>query len=309
MRAFGLSLAVLLGASSVAGSASAQYCPTGNCAPPAPAFQQQVIRETVMVPQTVMQRQTVAQQEIQYQQRQNSVTVYDRVPQVVNVQQTQTVMTTETRLQPQTTTGYEAYYRTEQRPIQVPVQQLEARTGIRQVAKMVPTRVQKIVTTKCNCTHSAPGMQTVQTAGKETQSIVEVVENRPTLVNEQYTYQVPVTRYETRMQDYKVLDYRPTQKTVNVPVQVQVPKQQVSTQQVIQYRTVPRQVVTTSAVAVPVTVQRHIDVPVTQMVPRSVERVVNVPVVQQPLPACSPTGCTNAACPTCQGHGVQYQPY
>ena len=308
MRAFGSSLAVLVGVFSVTGSASAQYCPTGNCAPMAPAFQQQVIRETVMVPQTVMERQTVAQQEVQYQQRQQTVTVYDRVPQVVNVQQTQTVMTTETRLQPQTTTGYEAFYRTEQRQIQVPVQKLESRIGVRQVAKMVPTRVQKVVTTQCNCTHSSPGMQTVQTAGKETQSIVEVVENRQTLVNEQYTYQVPVMAYEIRTQDYKVLDYRPTQQTVNVPVQVQVPKQQVSTQQVIQYRTVPRQLVATSAVAVPVTVQRQVDVPVTKMVPRTIERVVNVPVAQ-PQPTCGPMGCGNPGCPTCQGRGVQYRPY
>lgn len=263
---------------SCAPAAACVVAPT--CAPPAPKFRQQVINETVSVPQTVMEKRTVQEQKIRYEQRPKTVTVYEQVPQTVNINETVTVMTQETRMQPQTRTGYQAVTRNVVTPVTVNVQGVENRVGIRQVARNVPVTVNRVVTTQCNCTQSSPGMASIQTASAPTQRIVQQVINQQRIFNQQYTYQVPVTRQQTQYQTRQVVDYKPVAQTVNVPVTVQVPRQQVRTRQVTQMQTVPRQVTTYETVAVPYTATREIEVPVTRYVQKTIQKTVQVPVAE-----------------------------
>lgn len=244
-------------------------------APPTPRFRQQVINETVSVPETVMEKRTVQEQQIRYEQRPKTVTVYEQVPQTVNVNETVTVMTQETRLQQRTQTGFQAVTRNVVTPVTVNVQGFENRVGIRQVAQNVPVTVNRVITSQCNCTQSSPGMASIQQTSAPTQRVVQQVVNQQRIFNQQYTYQVPVTRQQIRYQTRQVVDYKPVSQTVNVPVAVQVPRQQVRTRQVTQMRTVPRQVTTYETVAVPHTVSREIKVPVTRYVQKTIQVPVN----------------------------------
>lgn len=244
----------------------------------APRFEEQIIEEMISVPETVMQKQTIQEQHVRYEQRPRTVTVYEQVPEVVNVNETVTVMTQQVRLQPVTRTGYQAVTQNVVRPVTVAVQGVENRVGIRQVVANVPVAVRRAVTQQCACTQSTPGMAPVQTLSQPTQRLVQTVENRQQVFNQQYTYQVPVTRNVTQYQTHQVTSYRPVQQTVNVPVAVQVPTQQVRTRQVTQMRTVPRQVTTYETVAVPYTTSREIEVPATRYVQKKVQRTIQVPV-------------------------------
>lgn len=248
------------------------------CAPPTPKYRVQVINETVSVPETFMEKRKVQEQQIRYEQRPRTVTVYEQVPQTVNVNETVTVMTQETRMQQTTQTGYQAVTRNVVTPVTVNVQGFENRVGIRQVAQNVPVTVNRVITSQCNCTQSSPGMASVQQMSVPTQRIVQQVVNQQQVFNQQYTYQVPVTRQQTQYQTRQVVDYQPVSQTVNVPVTVQVPCQQVRTRQVTQMTTVPRQVTTYETIAVPYTVSREIEVPVTRYVQKTIQKTVQVPV-------------------------------
>lgn len=273
----------------------------GICPPEAPriAYRRQIVEQTVVVPQIVKQKQTIQQQQIQYQQRSQQITVYDRIPQVVNVQRAQTIMTTETRQRAVVQTTYRPVQREVMKPVTVQVQSMEQRIGTRQVVKTVPVRVQKTMTTQCNCVQSVPGMAATQSVGRPVQSIVEVVENRQQAFTEQFRYQVPVTRNVTQYQRQSVVEYQAVQTTVNVPYQVQVPKQQLQTHQVVQYRTVPRNVVVQQTVAVPVNVSHEIEVPVTRYVQQRVQRTINVPVYVAPQPIYRSTAPAYLNAPVC----------
>lgn len=251
------------------------------CAPPAPKFREQVVTETISVPETVLEKRTVQEQQIRYEQRPKTVTVYEQVPQTVNVNETVTVMTQETRVQQVTQTGYQAVTRNVVTPVTVNVQGFENLVGIRQVAQNVPVTVNRVVTSQCNCTQSSPGLASVQTMSAPTQRVVQQVVNQQRIFNQQYTYQVPVTRQQTQYQTRQVVDYQPVAQTVNVPVTVQVPQQQVRTRQVTQMQTVPRQVTTFETVAVPHTVTREIEVPVTRYVQKTIQKTVQVPVTEE----------------------------
>ena len=254
---------------------------------PQATAQTQIVRQQIMVPQTTTEKRTVLEQQIQYQSRPQTVTVYETVPHVVNVCRTETVMTTETRLQAQTQTINQPVYRDIVEPVRVAVQGVENRVGTRQVLRTVPVRVQVPVTKQCQCVTTVPGMAAQTMYSQPVTHFVEQIQYQQQLCNEQFTYQVPVTQYQTQQQTRRVLEYQQVQQTVHVPVQVQVPRQQVRTEQVTQYRQVPRQVVQNQTVAVPVTVRREFDVPVTRMVPQTVERCVTVPKVPcAPKPPC-----------------------
>jgi hypothetical protein len=250
------------------------------CAPPVPKFREQIVTEIISVPETVMEKRTIEEQQIRYEQRPRTVTVYDQVPQTVNVNETVTVMTQETRMQQVTQTGYQAVPRNVVTPVTVAVQGFENRVGIRQVAQNVPVTVNRVVTSQCACTQSSPGMASVQAMSQPAQQIVQQVVNQQRIFNQQYTYQVPVTRQQVQYQTQQVVDYRPVSQTVNVPVAVQVPRQQVQTRQVTQMTTVPRQVTTYETVAVPCTVSREIEVPVTRYVQKTIQKTVQVPVIE-----------------------------
>lgn len=254
---------------------------------PQAATQTQIVRQQVMVPQTTTEKRTVLEQKIQYQNRPQTVTVYDTVPHVVNVNRTETVMTTETRLQPQTQTYNQPVYRDIVEPVSVAVQGVENRVGTRRVLRTVPVRVQVPVTKQCQCVTTVPGMAAQTAYSQPVTQLVEQIQYQQQWCEERFTYQVPVTQYQTQHRTKRVVEYQQVQQTVNVPVQVQVPRQRVRTEQVTQYRKVPRQVIQNQTVAVPVTVRREISVPVTRMVPQTVERCVTVPKVQcAPKPAC-----------------------
>jgi hypothetical protein len=243
-----------------------------------------VINETVLVPETVMEKRTVQEQQIRYEQRPKTVTVYDQVPRVVNVNETVTVMTQETRMQQVTRTGYQAVTRNVVTPVTVAVRGVEYRVGFRQVARNVPVTVNRVVTSQCACTQSTPGMSSVQTMAAPTQRIVQQVVNQQRIFNQRFTYQVPVTRQQTQYQTRQVVDYKPVSQTVNVPVTVQVPRQQVRTRQVTQMTTVPRQVTTYETVAVPHTVSREIEVPVTRYVQKTIQKTVQVRMTEECTP-------------------------
>lgn len=256
-------------------------CSTCEVAPsclPRPQFRTETVEETISVPETVMEKRTIHEQQIRYEQRPRTVTVYDQIPEVVNVNETVTVMTQETRLQPVTRTGYQAVARNVVTPVTVAVQGFESRVGIRQVAQNVPVAVNRVVSSQCVCTQSSPGLAPVQTAAPATHRIVQQIVHQPRVFNQQYTYQVPVVRHQTQYQTRQVVAYQPVQQTVNVPVAVQVPRQQVRTRQVTQMRTVPRQVTTYETVAVPGTVSREIEVPVTRYVQKTIQKTIRVPV-------------------------------
>jgi len=245
---------------------------------PIPQVREETITETICVPETVMEQRTIQEQRVRYEQRPRTVTVYDQVPRVVNVNDTVTVMTQETRMQPVTKTGYQAVTRNVVTPVTVAVPGVENRIGIRQMVQTVPVTVQRVVTTQCVCTQTSPGMAPVQIPCPPTQRIVQQVVNQQRVFNQQYTYQVPVTRQQIQYQTRQIVDYKPVTQTVNVPVAVQVPRQQLRTRQVTQMTTVPRQVVTYEKVAVPHTVTRQISVPVTRYVKKTICKTIQVPV-------------------------------
>jgi len=234
-----------------------------------------------MVPETVMVKRTIQEQQVRYEQRPKTVTVYEQVPRVVNVNETVTVMTQETQMQQMTRTGYQAVTRNVVTPVTVAVQGVENRIGIRQVSRNVPVTVNRVVNSQCACTKSSPGMASVQSMSQPTQQVVQQVVNQQRIFNQQYTYQVPVTRQQTQYQTRQVVDYKPVSQTVNVPVAVNVPRQQVRTRQVTQMTTVPRQVTTYETVAVPHTVSREIEEPVTRYVQKTIQKTVRVQVTEE----------------------------
>jgi hypothetical protein len=264
---------------SCAPAAACAVAPT--CAPPVPKFRNQVVTETISVPETFMEKRTVQEQQVRYEQRPKTVTVYEQVPQVVNVNETVMVNVPETRMQQRTQTGYQAVPRNVVTPVTVNVQGFENRVGIRQVAQNVPVTINRVVTSQCNCTQSSPGLASVQTMSAPTQRVVQQTVNQQRIFNQQYTYQVPVTRQQTQYQTSQVIDYQPVTQTVKVPVTVQVPRQQVRTRQVTQMTTVPRQVTTYETVAVPHTVSREIEVPVTRYVQKTIQKTVQVQVTDE----------------------------
>jgi|GEM_PF-4219898 len=283
------------------------------CPPPAPApqiewrtdYEQRVVTRTVMVPETVHQTVQVQEQSFRLEQRTQKVMVPQQVAEVVSVQVPQTVMATETRMVAMSQTEMQPVYRDVQVPVTVAVQGVENRVGVQQVQAVMPVRVQIPVTSQCHCTHAAPGMQAVQTTGQPVQRMLEVVQNQTVVVNQQVTYQVPVMRYETRYQTQRVVEYQPVARSVEVPVQVQVARQVMQSQQQVQYRTVPQEMSQTSTVSVPVTVTREVSVPVTRMVPQTVQETISVPVrraVVKPVAVCEePVVCEPLpACLTCQ---------
>ena len=274
-----------------------------TCQTPSQIFQpprREIVERTIWVPQVTTERRT-----IQQQQMQRMKTVYDVVPQTVNVNRSVTVLQTRTQ------TVMRAVPQTVTEQVVVPVQTTETRLATRQVAVMVPVRVQRRVTTQCNCTQSSPGMPTTTTQGQPTIRVIEQIVNQQRLVNQQYRVQVPVTRYVTQTRSRQVNQMQPFQQTTQVPVTIQVPQQQTQTDQVVQYRHVPRQVAETYTVMKPVMVNRVIEVPVTKYVAQKVTQEVVIPgrYISAPprrvIPAC-PT-CSRAlqhgACPNCQSHG------
>ncbi len=275
-------------------SASAQYYPfyprarrcAPTCAPlvqcaPRPEYREEVIEETRMVPKTVMEKRTVQRQETKYEKRQRTRTVVEQVPETVNQQYVETVMINQTFYQPTTQNVQQPVYHDVVRPVQVAVRGVQNRVGTRQVVATVPVRVQRAVTTQCACTKSSPGAATVQSAQAPVTQMVESVVNRQVLVNQSYTYQVPVTQYVTQLQRKRVLGYQTVQQTVNVPVTRQVPQRVTRTRQVVQNKSVSRDVVETETVAVPTTVEEEIEVPVTRYVEEKTQRVVRVPIHTQ----------------------------
>lgn len=255
---------------------------SAGCPPPVRyvAPQTQIVRQQVMVPRTTHEKRIVQEQRIQYQSRPGTRTVYENVPYAVNVNRTETVMTTETRMQLQTRTVMQPVYRDVVEPVTVAVQGVENRVGTRRVLRTVPVRVQVPVTKQCQCVTSAPGMPAAVAYSQPVTQLVEQIQYRQQWCEEQFTFQVPVTQYQTQYRTRRVVEHRQIQQTVNVPVQVQIPRHRVRTEQVVQYRQVPRQVTVNQTVAVPVTVRKEITVPVTRMVPQTVERCVTVPGVQ-----------------------------
>ena len=183
-------------------------------------FRSLVINEMISVPETLMERRTVQEQQVRYEQRPRTVTVYKQVPRVVNV--------AETRMQQRTQTGYQAVPRNVVTPVTIARQGFANRVGVRQVARNIPVTVNRVATSQYNGTQSSPGLASVQTMSAPTQQVVQQVVNQQRIFNQQYTYQVPVTRYQIR----QVIDDRPIAQTVNIPVTVQVPRQQVRTRQV-----------------------------------------------------------------------------
>jgi hypothetical protein len=213
---------------------------------------------------------------MQSQQQQRTTTVYDTVPEMVDVKRNVTVMQTRQVMQLQTRTVLRPVQRTITEQVAVPVQVMETRVGIRQVAVNVPVRVQRRVTTQCNCTQSSPGLPSRTIRGQPVVQLVEEIVNQQRWVNQQFQVQVPVTRYVNQQRTRQVTQMQAVQQTVQVPVTVQIPQTRVQTDQVVRYRQVPRQVVQNYVVMKPVFVDQVIEVPVTKYVAQKVKPDVNV---------------------------------
>ncbi len=169
-------------------------------------------------------------------------TVYQAVPKVTEIDRVETVMVNQVRYETYQQTVMQPVYRTMSVPVTVPVQTLETMVGTRRVLQNVAVRVQRPVTTQCQCVQSSLcGVSTYSTGAPVTR-MVETVENRQVWVDQQYTFQAPVTNYVTQYQAQQVLDYQPTVQTMQVPVTVQVPVQQTRKEQVVNYEYVATQV-------------------------------------------------------------------
>ncbi len=110
------------------------------------------------------------------------------------------------------------------------------------VPQNVAVRVQRPVTTQCQCVQTGVGGLSTYSAGAPVTQMVETVENRQVWADQQHTFQAPVTNYVTQYQARQVLDYQPTMQTMQVPVTVQVPVQLTRKEQVVTYEYVPMQV-------------------------------------------------------------------
>lgn len=272
MKRFALSLAAL--SLCQIGLSQDCSCTPTQCIPQsAPASRAYVREHTVLVPQIVVHRKRIQVQEVQMQVRDKFVTVYDQVPEVVNVTTQETVMTQELRMQPVTQTYMQAVPRDVIQNIFVPVQAVENRVTTRHVVRNLCVRVRKQIVSQQMVLVPTNGGMMQQVCQPVTQDI-EVMEYRPYLVTEQCVCAVPVTRMQAQQQRRQVIDYRPVQQTVNVPVTVTVPRVQPRTQQFTQMRTVPRTITQSETVPVSVTVDKEIEVPVTQFVPRTVRTTV-----------------------------------
>jgi hypothetical protein len=284
-------------AMSCAAAAVAQT-PCATCQQPGHIYQpprREIVERTIWVPQVTTERRTIRQQQMQPQQQQRTTTVYDSVPETVNVNRTVTVMQRRQVMQSQTQTVMRPFQRTITEQFAVPVQSMETRVATRQVAVMVPVRVQRRVTTQCNCTQSSPGLPSQTTQGQPVVRMVEQIVNQQRMVNQQFQVQVPVTRYVNQQRSRQVTEMRAVQQAVQVPVTIQVPQQQTRTDQVVQYRKVPRQVVQNYTVMKPVAVDQVIEVPVTKYVAQTVRQEIIVPGRYVPAPHSPP----KPACPTC----------
>lgn len=282
-------------ATAFGGSAVAQC---QNCPQPAHVFQpprREIIERTIWVPQVATEQRTVRQQLMQPEQLQRSITVYDVVPETVNVNRSVTVMQNQQVMQTQLQTVLRPIQQTITEQVAVPVQTMETRVAIRQVAVNVPVRVQRQVTTQCNCTQSSPGLATTTIQGQPVVRIVEEIVNTQQLVNQQYQVQVPVTQYVAQLRTRQVTQMQAVQQAVQIPVTIQVPTQQIQTDQVVQYRQVPRQVTQAYTVMKPVVVDQVIDVPVTRYVPQTLRQEILIPGSYQPAPARH----TIQQCPNC----------
>lgn len=169
-------------------------------------------------------------------------TVYQAVPRVTEVDRVETVMTNQVRYETYQKTVMQPVYRTMSVPVTVPVQRMETMVGTRRVLQNVAVRVQRPVTTQCQCVQTGVGGLSTYSAGTPVTQMVETVENRQVWADQQYTFQAPVTNYVTQYQARQVLDYQPTVQTMQVPVTVQVPVQRTRREQVVTYEYVPTQV-------------------------------------------------------------------
>ena len=169
-------------------------------------------------------------------------TVYQAVPRVSEVDRVETVMATQTRYETYQKTVMQPVYRTMAVEVTVPVQTMETMVGTRRVLQNVAVRVQRPVTSPCQCVQPSPCMGPTVSACAPATRMVETVEYRPVWVDQQYTFQAPVTNYVTQYQNRQVLEYQPTVQTMQVPVAVQVPVQRIRKERVVNYEYVPTQV-------------------------------------------------------------------
>ncbi len=169
-------------------------------------------------------------------------TVYQAVPRVSEVDRVETVMTTQTRYETYEKTVMQPVYRTMAVEVTVPVRTMETMVGTRRVLQNVPVRVQRPVTSQCQYVQPSPCRGATVTTCAPVTPMVEAVEYRPVWVDQQYTFQAPVTNYVTQYQNRQVLEYQPTVQTLQVPVTVQVPVQRIRKERVVNYEYVPTQV-------------------------------------------------------------------
>jgi hypothetical protein len=90
------------------------------------------------------------------------------------------------------------------------------------------------------------------------------------MTEEPYEYTVTVCRTEQRVQNVKVVEYVPEERSRNVQYTVCVPEQRERVRNVTTFRLVPESRQQSFTVQVPHTVSREVNVPVCQMVPKQV---------------------------------------
>lgn len=247
-----------------------------ECAPP--VVQQYAIQEqTVMMPRTVMRRQKMQVQSFRTEQRPKVSTVYEQVPEVVNVPSQQMKMVQQVQMQSQTQMMMQAFL------VNVPYQ-YQAQTVEKQwmdrtyeVTKQVPHEVKYKVTNQKYQILQMPGQVPMKrNVGEPTTHCETHREMKQMKTCETKRELVDVPKTVTQTASYQAVEYRMVPQTTQVATLVNVPQMQTVQNSVVQYRTVPRNVTTYETVQVPVLVDQEYEVPATEYVPMKLQNYVPV---------------------------------
>lgn len=251
----------------------------------------QTVTKTSMVPATVMETRQVESVEYRNEVREQSVTVYENVPESRQVTTEHTVMVPATRQRIETYSVQVPYERLVRQTYAVDNIQTETRTRKQLVSRDVPstelrTTIADAEVVKRSRQSDLGGVRAhleLQGSSK-TEELVTVT--RPQLFEQTIAYDVQVNRPEIRTRMVKQTAYRTELRTRTVPESVQVPKVELRTHQVHEVRSVPRQRTESINVQVPYVVTKQVQVPVTKLVPQQVIEQVPVTtyeIIEEPI--------------------------
>jgi len=304
---------VLLAASHVqagcacGGEAVAVEGQASDCCSPCSGY----VEKEVMCPTWTTETRKCMVTEYKQEQREKTYTVYTRVPETKQVEQTYTVMVPETRTKTVTYTVRKPVYSTVEKTYTVMVPQQETRKGTRTVCKPVMVEETRKVCedqghwetkTECVCCVDRCGCPQTKTVCKKVW-VPNVVEKEVTVkcckmeqVQEEYEYCVTVCKPEERTCQVKKCEWVCEEKTKECQYTVCVPQQKTRVCNVTTCKCVPVEKTCTYTVCVPVQVEKEVQVRVCKMVPKTIQVPCAQPCCQ---PSCEPSCCEPCCKPRC----------